>query len=299
MPTPIIAEHWDREAQKCLTEVSYAAEEIQWYYSTFLGRFVLNTLTSRKPLSRVLSIYRNSRWSIPRIQREINRFNVQMEDYEDARYGSYADFFLRRFKAGARPFIKDTQRMAAFAEGRYLAFNQVSPDIEFPVKGKFLTLGGIVRDQAIATKFLDGPLLICRLRPIDYHHFHYPDDGMTERSYRIPGDLHSVNLIALKAKQDIFFKNERRVSILKTKNFGTLAFIEVGAMTVGRIVQVKPEESPFQKGEEKGYFMFGASTIILAGQKGSWLPDQDIVEQTRTGRETMIKLGTGIGSPIK
>ena len=52
----------------------------------------------------------------------------------------------------------------------------------------------------------------------------------------------------------IFIKNERRVSILETESFGKLAYIEVGATCVGKIVQSFSEDNPFKKGDEKGYF---------------------------------------------
>jgi phosphatidylserine decarboxylase len=67
------------------------------------------------------------------------------------------------------------------------------------------------------------------------------------------------NWRALQNKPDILFENERMVSILETRNFGRLAFVEVGAMSVGRIVQVHPADAPFQRGEEKSFFRFGGS----------------------------------------
>ena len=78
------------------------------------------------------------------------------------------------------------------------------------------------------------------------------------KSYQVKGEFHSVNPAALKAKSDIFLANERRVSILKTKNFGKVAYVEVGAVMVGKIVQSFDESKDFKRGDEKGYFLFGA-----------------------------------------
>ena len=108
--------------------------------------------------------------------------------------------------------------------------------------------------------------MIARLCPVDYHRYHYPDAGRTLAHYPVHGKFHSVNPAALRYSDAIFATNERYVSILDTENFGKLAYIEVGAMMVGKIVQTHPTDQPFRRGDEKGYFLFGASTVIVLGQ---------------------------------
>jgi phosphatidylserine decarboxylase len=115
-----------------------------------------------------------------------------------------------------------------------------------------------------AVWFENGPMLIARLCPMDYHRYHYPDDGMTIKSYQRFGRYHSVNPIALKHRPECFIKNERRVSILHTVNFGHLAYIEVGALCVGAIEQVHVESEPFKRGDLKECF-------TLADQQSSLL----------------------------
>jgi phosphatidylserine decarboxylase len=108
--------------------------------------------------------------------------------------------------------------------------------------------------------------------------------------------LHSVNPIALKQRSKIFITNERHVSILETKHFGKLAYIEVGALCVGKIVQTHKESEPFSKGDEKGYFLFGGSTVILIGQAGRWNLDEDLLLKTRQNQETLVRLGEPIAT---
>lgn len=96
--------------------------------------------------------------------------------------------------------------------------------------------------------------------------------------FRVGGSLHSVNPIALKNRPDIFTTNERHITILKTENFGKIAYIEVGAMMVGKIVQTY-EQKKFTRGQEKGYFLFGGSTVIVLGEKGKWTPETDIFRE--------------------
>jgi len=105
-----------------------------------------------------------------------------------------------------------------------------------------------------------------------------------------------VNPLALKMKQDILMTNERHVTIVETKNFGKLAYIEVGAVCVGKIVQSQPlvKGGSFKRGDEKGYFLFGGSTVIVVGEKGKWKPSQDILDYTKKGMETYIQLGMSV-----
>ena len=110
-------------------------------------------------------------------------------------------------------------------------------------------------------------------------------------SFPISGQYHSVNPLALKAKPEILIVNERRASILETQDFGKLAYIEVGAAMVGKIVQSHDETAAHHQGAEKGYFLFGGSTVILLGEKGKWAPSSDILENTEAGIETYLHLG--------
>jgi phosphatidylserine decarboxylase len=127
--------------------------------------------------------------------------------------------------------------MPAFAEARYLAFESIHEDQVFPVKGGFLSAESLLGSHEKAAPFVGGPLLLARLCPVDYHRYHYPDAGRTLDAYTIQGQLHSVNPVALAQRGEIFIRNERRVSILETQHYGKLAYIEVGALCVGKIIQ--------------------------------------------------------------
>jgi phosphatidylserine decarboxylase len=107
---------------------------------------------------------------------------------------------------------------------------------------------------------------LARLAPVDYHHVHYFDDGETLNHSRQGHRLWTVNWHALQNKPDITFRNERRINILQTRNFGKIGFVEVGALSVGRIVQVHPLDQTFRRGAEKSVFRFGGSAIRHRGQ---------------------------------
>jgi phosphatidylserine decarboxylase len=72
------------------------------------------------------------------------------------------------------------------------------------------------------------------------------------------------------------------------QNFGRIGFVEIGALSVGR---VHFADQPFQRAEEKSVFRFGGSAIAVFGQAGHWRPSADVLKNTLNGIETMLRLG--------
>jgi phosphatidylserine decarboxylase len=286
--------YWNRAEQREETEQVYGDAGVRFFYENRLGQCLADHVLSGILPSKLYGFYQDSRFSRKKIDRFVRDFKIPMNEFQKKEYSSFNDFFVRQFVPGARHFVSDPKQMAAFAEARYLAYEKISLEQTYPVKGADLQPAALLGREDIARPFEGGPLLIARLCPLDYHRFHYPDSGRTWDSYRIHGKLHSVNPVALKYRSDIFFTNERQVSLLDTVHFGRIAYIEVGAMAVGRIVQthVQPQ---FERGDEKGYFLFGGSTVIVMGEAGAWKPAHDLLAQTAQNRETLVRLGDVIG----
>jgi phosphatidylserine decarboxylase len=162
---------------------------------------------------------------------------------------------------------------------------------QFPVKGHSLRADQILAEPERARPFVGGPVLLARLAPVDYHHVHYFDDGTTLDHDWIRGRLWTVNWHALQNKPDILFVNQRQVNMLQTRNFGRIGFVEVGALSVGRIVQVHPLDAPYRRGDEKSVFRIGGSAIVVFGEPGAWRPSEDLLEHTKDGIETFVRLG--------
>lgn len=240
---------------------------------------------------KLYAIYENSPLSKWKIELFINKHEIDMTDFEVVPYRSFAEFFDRRFRSGARKFPSSAHEMGAFAEARYFAWKRVDLDQQFPVKGYSLNAQQILGSAELAAPFDRGPALLVRLSPVDYHRVHHPDDGQTLGHRRLGGRLWTVNWHALQNKQDILFDNERNVNILQTRNFGRLGFVEVGALSVGRIAQVHPVDLPFRRGEEKSVFRFGGSAIVVFGEPEKWCPTEDILKHTRENVETLVRLG--------
>lgn len=297
-------QYYNRKKGIVEVEKVYGESGIKWLYESSLGSKFANRLAGQF-VSQTYGSFQD--WGISRrkIKPFIEKFNIDMNDYlsEDGRddespYSNFNQFFIRRFKEGKRNFPGESNSLGAPAEARYFAYESLNDDETIPVKGKYLSPKEILKDERWFPEFQGGPVLLARLCPVDYHRYHFPDDGNYLDSYRITGKYHSVNPIALKWKPKIFSDNERHVSILKTKNFGKIAYVEVGAMMVGKIIETCRTDH-FSRGSEKGYFLFGGSTVIVFGEKGAWSPDQDILANTKKGLETYMQLGESCAKAIK
>jgi phosphatidylserine decarboxylase len=293
--------YFNRHSGQVEIEKVYGDKAIEWLYESTSGKLVSSGL-AKAPASIFYGILQDMPWSKGKISNFCQTFNIDLEDFQpeegrenkDRPYSNFNKFFIRKFKPGKREFVSNSTEMAAFSEARYFGYESISDDDTIPVKGVHLNAKELLANEKWTETFQDGPLLLARLCPVDYHRFHYPDDGIVIDYYKVKGAYHSVNPLALKAKENIFSTNVREVTILETENFGKLAYVEVGAIFVGRIVQ-SSDLKTFKKGDEKGYFLFGGSTVIVLGEKGRWKPSNDIILNTKKGMETYLHLGTSVG----
>ena len=291
--------YFNRPTQNMQTELVYGDSAIKFIYDNSFGQMLAPIIAS-KPISQLYGCYQD--WSISnnKVPPFVEKFNIDLSIYKagsvaaqkkENSYKSFNEFFIREFEANQRHFVDDENKMPAFCEARYFGHSEIDNEVKIPVKGKLLNAKDLLGGSRWAQAFEGGPLLIARLCPVDYHRYHYPLAGETLDSFQIKGKYHSVNPLALSSKPDIFIINERRASILETERFGKLAYIEVGAAMVGKIIQTHDEATTHSKGDQKGYFLFGGSTVILLGEKGKWSPSKDILSNTKDGVETYLHLG--------
>ncbi len=264
---------------------------LDFLYKTAFGRLITRLLT-RKFISELGRVYMESRFSKRRIKKLIDANGIDMSDYEQREFSSFNDFFTRKLLEGKRDICTDENAIIAPADSKLTVYD-ISESSVYRIKGcdysiKTL-LGG---DAGLAREFYGGKCFIYRLTVDNYHRYCYPDSGR-ELSHRfIKGIYHTVNPIALE-NHDVYGKNCRELTLLETDNFGRVAYIEVGAMMVGRINNTHKES--FERGEEKGFFSFGGSTIILLYKKDKALPDEDIGQNSREETETTVLYGERVG----
>ena len=122
----------------------------------------------------------------------------------------------------------------------------------------------------------------------------YAESGVKSRNRFIEGGLHTVRPVALE-ERPVFTENCREYCLIKTEKFGTLVQMEVGAMLVGKISNDNMGKGPVKRGEEKGHFEYGGSTIIVLLRRGAAEIREDILQASKEGIETPVKLGEAIG----
>jgi phosphatidylserine decarboxylase len=292
--------YYNRVTQKIENEQVYGGAYLDWAYQNPIGFFLTDHVLSKRWVSRLFGAFEDSSFSRAKIKNFVEKYNIPMEDFEDASYSCFNDFFIRKFKSGKRPFSNSNTQFAAGAEARYLAFTDLKADQRFAIKGIDINLEDLLQDKDLAKTFLGGTLLIARLCPVDYHRFHFPFSGKLTRHYPVAGQYHSVNPVALKAAPRVFLENERQIAILEHDFFGKCAMIEVGALGVGKIVQSAYNSKTslplaFEMGSEKGYFLFGGSTVIWLIEHGKIKLCEDLLINSARGIETWIPLGQTLG----
>ncbi len=275
-------------------------EEIVWggalmrraYYSK--ATWLRDRIFKSPLLSQLMGWYFDSRWSTGRIQKFVNQMQINTEEIllPLSSFKCFNDFFIRQLKPASRPFDSAANVLSAAAEGRALFFPSLTEKTSLSIKGKAITIADILPD--IHGLFVDGAVAVIRLNPTDYHRFHFPCDCEIADSCQIKGAYYSVNPIAFEVGLNPFKENVRTVTLLQSKAFEYVAMVEVGASGVASIVQTHSDKQAF-KMDEKGYFKFGGSTVILFFQKDKVVFDEDLVQNSREGFETFIKVGETIG----
>lgn len=79
--------------------------------------------------------------------------------------------------------------------------------------------------------------------------------------------------------------------MLRSDNFGDVIQMEVGALMVGKISNANSGKGKVRRGEEKGYFEFGGSTIVLLLEKDKAEIYGDLIKNTQEGCETIVRQG--------
>ena len=166
------------------------------------------------------------------------------------------------------------------------------------VKNSVYTVESLLRDTKLAKRYIGGTAFIIRLTPDDYHRYCYCTDGEKSHNRTIKGNLSTVNPIINKYIP-VYKENSREYCMIRTDKLGDIIQMEVGAMLVGKISNKHTYGRRLvRKGEEKGYFEFGGSTIILLIEKDKAVIDQDILTNTREGFETKILQGETIAKGL-
>jgi phosphatidylserine decarboxylase len=261
------------------------------WINLLLSFLVLPLLVWFPFFSRVYGRLQKRPGSVKKIVPFIAAYGIDATEFARGDFSSFNDFFIRKLKKERRPIEMGKSCLTMPADGRYLVYPEFT---RFFVKGQEFCLETFLQNPILSRRFADGAMVIARLCPIDYHRFHFPCDGTPSQARLIKGPLYSVNPMALRKRIGILSENKRMITEMAT-DFGTLLYIEIGATNVGSIHQTYTPNQPVRKGDEKGYFEFGGSCLVLLFEKGRVVFDRDLIENTKKGLETRVNFGERLG----
>lgn len=294
--------YYDREKKKeerekvyglCFLELLYGKGILSLCFSFFLRPFF-----AKVPLlSHFYGYLQKSRISRVKVKPFIKNFEVDPSEFLDPvdSFGSFNDFFIRKLKPECRPISPEKDIAILPADARYLVFPSLDKADGFWVKGKKFSLRELLQNDALAAHYATGAMAMARLCPIDYHRFHFPAACVAGKPRLINGPLYSVNPIALKRNIEYLSQNKRMITELDTQNFGKILYIEVGATYVGSIHQTYTPGKACSKGEEKGYFAFGGSCLLVLFEPNKIIFDQDLIDFSAKKMEVRGLLGQSLG----
>ncbi|WP_235297429.1 archaetidylserine decarboxylase [Portibacter marinus] len=272
-----------------------AEKLMRFLYHHPIGKNTILPLAIKKWVSVLYGRRMDRPESVGKIKSFVDQQNIDMAESlrpaED--FTSFNDFFIRKLRGGARPIESG---LVSPGDGKLLAFKRVRDVDAFYVKGQTFTLKSFLKNEALANEYKDASMLILRLAPNDYHRFHFPYDGTPSKMTEISGTYYSVSPIALTQNFGKFFtENKRSYCLLQTEHQGNILIAPVGATMVGTIHTTYVPENPVHKGDEMGYFTFGGSSILFLVTSQDFMIDQDLLDNTRNGFETAVKMGEKIG----
>lgn len=277
---------YDRKAGCLKEQKEYRQGIVSFLYETVPGRILLRLAVSPW-FSRLWGIYQRSSFSRRAIRPFIQKHGVRIDEAEVDTFRSFNDFFTRRKAVCAQ--TDDPHALLAVADSK-MRYYPITRDLQLKLKNSVYDLGDILENKELAAEYQGGTCIVYRLGMDDYHRYHFLDNGSCIAVKQIKGLLHTVRPISDKYRA--FARNTRQVSILETAHFGKVVQVEIGALLVGKIRNQKCDG--FTRMQEKGYFEFGGSTIVLL-LKAPVRFDEDIAKMNDTGVETQVYAGERIG----
>lgn len=267
---------------------------LKFLYGTVPGRMVLKLLVQPK-VSEAAGFVLSSGVSKFFVPYYIQKHKIDMKDIEipEKGFSSFNDFFTR--KRRTEGFDAACGHVISPCDG-WLSVVRIRENTVLNIKNTRFTLEDLLKDSKLAESFRGGTALVFRLTPANYHRYCYAADGKVLLRRKIRGVLHCVRPIALRTFP-VFVQNSREYQALKTEDFGTVIQMEIGALLVGKIKNenTASKGDHVHRGEEKGYFEFGGSTILLLFQKDAVCVREELYERRNGDGEIRVRMGEFIG----
>ena len=269
---------------KKVSNITNLDKLLSFLYTNIFGRMLLKPLIQPQ-VSKLAGRYLSSAHSKWLISKFIERNEINMDIYEECDYSSFNDFFTRKIKPDCRPVPEDLDVLISPCDCLATVY-PIQENTTFSIKNTEYTLRSLLRSPRLAKRFRGGYAYVLRLTVEDYHRYLYSVSGKQSKNYHIDGTFHTVNPIA-NDFLPIYKENTREYTVIRSKEFGDVLQMEVGALLVGKISNHK-QSTVVTRGEEKGFFEYGGSTIVVLTQKGRVTPRSDLLTNSKNGYETKV-----------
>ena len=292
-------EYFNRHRRQIESEAVYGESFLRFLYNQPMGAIPLHAMVKRAAFSRWYGRRMSRPASRTKILPFIRDYQLDPDEFANApeSFSDFNAFFSRQLKPEARPI--DPTAAAIFpADGRHLGFACAAEIDSVFVKGQSFDLPQLLGDRELAERFANGPLVLSRLCPVDYHRFHFPCDGTPGATRTIDGPLFSVSPIALRRRLAYLWQNKRGITQLDSPTLGTILILEIGATCVGSIQQTFEPNQPVKCGDEKGYFAFGGSSTITLFEPNRVVLAADLLEHSAARRELYAQMGSPMAQSL-
>lgn len=124
----------DRESGEVKTENVYGEKWLDWLYHNPVGEATLWTIAKRKIVTSLYGDQMEKPASADKIVPFVKEYDVDITIAQKQNFKSFNDFFIRQLKPEARPIVSDSLAVASPADGKILAYENVSSS-DFYIKG--------------------------------------------------------------------------------------------------------------------------------------------------------------------
>lgn len=276
-----------------LMKVEKDSAGLSFLYENPIGRIILKPLTA-KWVSDLAGRFLDSHASCRLIPGFIKSNGIDMSQYEECEYPDFNEFFSRKIKPELRPIDDNPEHLISPSDG-YLSVYKINDGLIMPIKQSEYSVADLIKDRELAKEYNDGYCYVFRLCVHHYHRYGYADSGREVLRRHIDGVYHTVRPVALRSRP-VFKENSREYTVIESDNFGKLVQMEVGAMLVGKIENNGNET--FKRGDEKGRFLYGGSTIVLLVKKDMVKIPDWVLKSSDDEYEIPVIMGQSIGEKI-
>lgn len=282
---------YDRKRQAVMEQADYKDGLLVKLYQSKWGKLLLPCITSPF-FSSLASIWDYTPLSKKKITDFVTRYQIDLTECEKKRYRNFAEFLTRKRKEKENQLAK-TDAVIAVADAKLQAF-LIQENQKITIKDQTYTLLDLLQDQDLAEEFEEGIACLYRLSMEDYHRYVACESGKILMQKRISGKLHTIRQLAQKI-YPVFKENKRCLTLIDSPR-GKILQMEIGALLAGRIYN--HGLASLKKGQEKGYFGLGGSSIMVLYPKDSIHLDSDIWHYSQQDIETQVALGERIGTYV-